>query len=129
MLENGSSFRRPKNATLPMWYGRSAHATPYVWSDESLALIDALVFYAAESVRAAVPDLTWQIAHNDTPGGGHMHKDQPVLAGRGNVIAPITALMPLLGKIYYKIRPEKPYPAPAPEDLRDWFDEKVAERS
>jgi hypothetical protein len=128
MLENGSFFQRPKNATLPMWYGRSAQVTPHVWSDESLALIDAIVFYAAEAVRAAVPELTWQIARKDTPGGGNMHIAQPVLAGRGDVIAPITALMPLLGKVYYKIKPDKPYPAPAAQDLRDWYDQAVAER-
>jgi hypothetical protein len=130
ILETGSVFQRPKDAVLPMWYGRRASLAPYIWSDESLAVIDAVAFYAAECVRRAVPELTWQVGHEDYRG--YMYEGQPVLAGRGRDLEPITSLVsPLLvGKVYHlrNADPADPRTPPAAEDLRDWFDAEVAER-
>ncbi|MEV1329765.1 hypothetical protein AB0J20_09340 [Micromonospora costi] len=128
ILDGGDVFQRPKEAVLPMWYGRSAFLAPHVWSDASLALVDAISFYAVECVRHAVPGLTWQVGHEEPRG--YMHEGQPVLAGRGPDLQPVTAMMPLLGRIYYLRRPDpaNPRTPPAPEDLRDWFDAAVAER-
>lgn len=126
-LDNGSAFLRPEGAVLPMWYGRSLLHAPHVWSDESLALIDAVSFYAAECLRRAVPDLTWQVAHGQHRG--YMHEGQPVLAGRGDDLEPITSLMPLAGKVYHARNPDPAHP-PTPataEDLRNWFDTTVAQ--
>ncbi|WP_328533918.1 hypothetical protein OG836_04925 [Micromonospora zamorensis] len=128
ILENGSVFQRPTDAVLPMWYGRSALLAPHIWSDESLALIDAVAFYAAECVRHAVPELSWQVGHGETRG--YVYEGQPVLAGRGHDLEPISSLRPLMGKVYHLRNPDPvdPRTPPAAEDLRDWFDAAVAER-
>lgn len=128
MLENGDVFQRPTGAVLPMWYGRSAFLAPYIWSDDALALIDAIAFYAVECVRRAVLGLTWRLGHEETRG--YHHEGQAVLAGHGRDLEPITALKPLLAPIYYARNPNPadPRTPPAPEDLRDWFDGAVAER-
>ncbi|MGS2613574.1 hypothetical protein ACVCAH_03440 [Micromonospora sp. LZ34] len=128
ILEDGSVFQRPTDAVLPMWYGRSPLLAPHIWSDESLALIDAVSFYAVECVRHAVPELGWQVGRGETRG--YLYEGQAVLAGRGRDLEPVTALKPLLGKVYYLRNPDpgNPRTPPAAEDLRDWFDAAVAER-
>jgi hypothetical protein len=125
-LDNGSAYLRPSDAILPMWYGRSLFLAPHVWSDDSLLLIDAVSFYAAECLRRAVPGLTWQVAHGESRG--YMHEGQPVLAGHGGDVEPVTSLIPLAAKVYYASNPDParpPTPATA-EDLRNWFDSAVA---
>jgi hypothetical protein len=125
-LDNGSAYQRPTGADLPMWFGRSLFLAPYVWSDESLALIDAISFYALECLRRAVPDLTWKVGHGQDRG--YTHEGQPVLAGPGHDIEPVTWLIPLAGKVYRARVPDPTRPArpPTVEDLRDWFDATVA---
>ncbi|REF94102.1 hypothetical protein DFJ67_0011 [Asanoa ferruginea] len=121
-LANGSAYQRPTDADLPMWFGRSLFLAPHVWSDESLALIDAISFYALECLRRAVPDLTWRVGHG--PDRGYPHEGQPVLAGRGPELEPVTAVIPLAAKVY-RVRvpdPTRPAKPPTAEDLRDWFD-------
>jgi hypothetical protein len=82
-------------------------------------------------VRRAVPELTWQVGHEDVRG--YMHEGQPVLAGHGHDLEPITSLIPIAGKVVYQLRHPEPDPAdprtpPAGEDLRDWFDTAAAQR-
>lgn len=130
ILENGSVFQRPTDAVLPMWYGRSAFLAPCAWSDESLALVDAVAFYAVECVRRAVPELTWKVGHEEVRG--YTHEGQPVLAGRGFDLEPISSLYSpeFLGKVYHLHHPdpENPRIPPAGKDLQEWFDEAVAQR-
>ena len=129
VLETGSVFQRPGDAVLPMWYGRNAMLAPYVWSDDSLAVIDAVAFYAAECVRRAVPALAWRVGHEKERG--YVHEGQPVLAGRGRDLAPVNELLSwLVGKVYALRAPDigKQVARPAGEDLRDWFDAAVAAR-
>ncbi|GAA4598960.1 hypothetical protein BJY16_002907 [Actinoplanes octamycinicus] len=125
---DGSAFQRPVAADLPLWYGRSARLAPHDWSDESLALIDAIAFYTAESLDAVLPGLSWQVARGAGQGGDDRHRAQPVLAGRGDPIAPIDAVLTLLEPVRHKIKAEPAGRVPTPEDLRTWFDETVAKR-
>ncbi|MFU8872689.1 hypothetical protein [Micromonospora sp. SL4-19] len=131
ILETGGVFQRPKDAVLPMWYGRSPLIAPVAWSDESLALIDAVAFYTLECVRRTLPELTWQVGHQEQRG--YHLEGLPVLAGRGFDLEPITSLLPIAGKVLRHLRNPEPDAAdprtpPAGEDLRDWFDAAVAER-
>ncbi|HET8660820.1 MAG TPA: hypothetical protein VFM55_17690 [Micromonosporaceae bacterium] len=128
MLETGGTFTRPVGAVLPMWYGRHPFLAPSHWSDESLAVIDAVAFYAAQAVRDAVPGLTWQVGEPEFRGkaqGG-----QPVLAGRGEPLQPVRELLGLATKVYHLRRPDPDNPCVPPigDDLLTWFDAEVADR-
>ena len=127
MNEQGATYQRPVGAVLPMWYGRKAALALDFWSDDALAVLDAVAFYAAECVRHAVPELSWQAGREDE--WGNMHEGLPVLAGHGRSIQPIAGLTPVARSVYRMLvpHPADPRPAPAPEDLRDWYDAVVAD--
>jgi hypothetical protein len=59
-----------------------------------------------------------------------MHEGLPVLSGHGRPIQPIMGLTPVARSVYRMLvpHPADPRPAPAPEDLRDWFDAVVADQ-
>ena len=117
-LDDGSVIRRPANAVLPMWYGRSGTLAPHTWSDDSLRVLDAVAYYLAECVRRAVPGLAWRV-------GGREYRDLAVLAGAGKEYEPISdVLMWLTGKVFYlrKPNPAKPSAAPSGADLIERFD-------
>jgi hypothetical protein len=62
-----------------------------------------------------------------------MHEGQPVLAGHGRDLEPITSLIPLGGKVIYHLRhpdpdPKDPRTPPTSRDLQEWFDEAVEQR-
>lgn len=127
--ENRGRYYVPRDAVLPMWYGRSAFLAPDVWSDDSLALVDAIASYVAECLMRAVPELRWETGHAEFRG--YMHEGQPTLAGFGDSVEPITSVLAYVGNVYHVRRPDEPNPykvkrvAPSPEDLRDWFDSVV----
>jgi len=119
MLEDGSTFQRPANATLPMWYGRHGLLAPYLWTDDTMALLDAIAFYAAECVRRAVPGVTWQVAAH-----GRGYAGMPVLPAAPADLEPISSLWPLAGRVFqWRLDPTQPEPSGT--DLAEWFDDAV----
>jgi hypothetical protein len=119
MLKNGSTFQRPVNANLPMWYGRSGLLAPYLWTDETMALLDAIAFYAMECVRRAVPGVTWQVAGRRNGYGG-----LPVLPVAAVDLEPISSLWPIAGRVF-KWQRDPTQPEPVGDDLTDWYDDAV----
>ena len=124
--EDGARFYVPRDADLPIWYGRSPFLAPDVWSDDSLAIVDGVAAHFAACLTTAQPDLRWEIAHADY--GGYMHEGQPVLVGLEQPIEPVSAVLALLTGVYHLRRPGTPNPynaprtPPAPQDLRDLYD-------
>lgn len=123
MIDSGY-FQRPRDAVLPMWFGRHASMAPSGWSDDSLRIIDAISYYALECVRHAVPGLTWRVGHQ--PEWGYHYEGLPVLGGRGLDLEPVHELIPLAGRLYRHLRGTGP--APTGEDLGDWYDHEVTQR-
>jgi len=120
----------PVGATLPMWYGRRGIQAPHGWSDETLELIDALVYYLAETILRAVPDARWEVWHADVKD--HINENQPVLTGFTAPIDPLTTVIGLGGRVTRHLNPDAPnpyeIPAATPHDLRDRFDAAVGWR-
>ncbi|GIF23549.1 hypothetical protein BJ973_004158 [Actinoplanes tereljensis] len=123
VLENGSTLRRPRDADLPMWFGRTAMLAPHNWSDESLRMLDAVAWYLAETVRRAAPGVDWQVGHSRPR---NENEGQPVLLGStGRQYEPIGDVLSwLTGKVYYLRRPnpDRPSPPPSGTDLVERFD-------
>jgi hypothetical protein len=113
-----------------MWYGRTAWLAPSWWSDEALAVVDAVAFYVAECVRFAVPDASWRVAHDHVRG--YQYEGQPVVVrpdtGIHEVVEPIASMLPLLGRVYrllYSSSDSSGRKATA-QDLQESFDELSA---
>ncbi len=121
MLEDGSTYQRPANATLPMWYGRHGLLTPYLWTDETMALLDAIAFYAMECVRHAVPSVTWQVAGR---GNRSIYVGMPVLPAAPAALEPISSLWPIVGRVL-KWQRDPAEPEPVGDDLTAWYDDAV----
>jgi hypothetical protein len=121
MLEDGSTFQRPVNAALPMWYGRDALLAPYLWTDETMALLDAIAFYATECVRRAVPGVTWRVADRS---GRSAYVGMPVLPAAPIDLEPISSLWWISGRVF-KWQRDPLEPEPAGDDLTDWYDDAV----
>jgi hypothetical protein len=111
---------------VPMWYGRPPAPAAYIWSDETLDLIDAVVYYFGECLRRAVPGAQWEVGH--APFKSWINENQPVLTG---FTAPLNAFVPLrniVGRVYYMLQPDEPHShglpgrKATPHDLRDQFD-------
>ncbi|SCL59972.1 hypothetical protein [Micromonospora chersina] len=118
----------PRGATLPIWYGRRAVQAPHFWSDDTLALLDALVYYLAECLLRANPEARWAVFHSDWRN--HIDENQPVLTGFGEPVDLLLPAMNLAGRVHRRLHPEQAratgLPVAAPPDLRDWFDEITA---
>jgi len=121
MLEDGSTFQRPVNATLPMWYGRHGLLAPYLWTDETMALLDAIAFCTMECVRRAVPGVTWQVAGR---GRANVYIGMPVLPAAPADLEPISSLWPIAGRVFtWRRDPTKP--EASGDDLTAWYDDAV----
>lgn len=122
-------YYRPHDADLPMWFGRRAVQAPDGWSDETLALIDGLIYYLAETVLRAVPGAKWEVWHADVKN--HIDENQPVLTGFHTHVDLFMPMMNLAGQVGWMVKPDRPnpyrIPPPTPFDLRDWFDAIVAD--
>jgi hypothetical protein len=111
---------------VPMWYGRSPAPAAYWWSDETLDLIDAVVYYFGECLRRAVPGARWEVGH--VPDRNWINGSQPVLTGFKVPLNPFVPLSNLIARVYRAQRSDEsqPYgprvPLPAAQDLRDQFD-------
>jgi hypothetical protein len=117
----------PRDADLPMWFGRTALQAPAHWDDESLAVIDALVYYLAECLLRAVPGSRWEVGHGASRSW--VNEYQPVLIGfrHAGVSLPIELIgrvLILMSPVYRTFRPDLPDNGErvTPEDLRDCFD-------
>jgi hypothetical protein len=121
MLEDGSTFQRPVNATLPMWYGRNGLLAPYLWTDETMALVDAIAFYAMECVRRAVPGVTWRVAGRRR---ANVYVGMPVLPAAPADLEPISSLWPIAGRVFMWRR-DQAEPEPVGGDLTAWYDDAV----
>ena len=122
-LESGSTILRPRDADLPMWYGRTTMLSPDNWSDESLRMLDAVAWYLAETVRRAAPGVDWQVGRSRPR---NENEGQPVLVGStGRQYEPVGDVLSwLTGKVYYLRRPnpDRPSPPPSGADLIERFD-------
>ncbi|OLB76376.1 MAG: hypothetical protein AUI14_18960 [Actinobacteria bacterium 13_2_20CM_2_71_6] len=109
---------------LPMWYGRRAVTAPHKWDNETLQLIDALVYYLAESILRAVPTAQWEVFHADV--SNHIDENQPVLTGFPVQVDPLGVLLSLAGRTYHARYPDAPNPykvPPAtPTELQELYD-------
>ncbi|GAA3239080.1 hypothetical protein GCM10010532_078700 [Dactylosporangium siamense] len=117
----------PRDADLPMWFGRTALQAPAHWDDESLAIIDAIVYYLAECLLRAVPVSRWEVGHGASRSW--VNEYQPVLIGfrHAGVSLPIELIgrvLILMSPVYRTFRPDLPDNGErvTPEDLRDCFD-------
>jgi hypothetical protein len=122
--DDGARYYRPRDARLPMWYGRRL-ASPYLWSDETLDLIDAVIYYVAECLIRAAPGVHWEVFHSATPR--HLHENQPLLLGLPQPVNPVLAVVMLMAGRYFQMLPDEPnpyrVPPSTPDDLRQWFDD------
>jgi hypothetical protein len=111
---------------VPMWYGRSPAPAAYAWSDETLDLVDAIVYYFGECLRRAVPGAQWEVGH--APYRNWINENQPVLTGFKAPFNPFVPLRNIVGRVYYRLRPDEPrpyglrIPQSTAHDLRDQFD-------
>ncbi|NJC67015.1 hypothetical protein HC028_21270 [Planosporangium flavigriseum] len=114
---------------VPMWYGRSPAPAAYWWSDETLDLIDAVIYYFGECLRRAVPGARWEVGH--APYRNWVNENQPVLTGFTSPFNPFLPIPNIVGRVYYLLRPDEPRPngieiPPATaHDLRDQFDNEM----
>lgn len=129
LVEQGlGRYYMPRTGTVPMWYGRRPIQAPHAWSDDTLALIDGLVYYLAECLLRAVPGARWQVFH--ATERNHVDEGQPVLTGGPAPLELLLPMMSLAGRVYRVVREDAPnpygIPAATPEDLRQWFDDLAA---
>jgi hypothetical protein len=129
LVDHGSSgrYHLPRGSNLPMWFGRRPIQAPHWWSDETLALLDALIYYLAEAVRHAVPGTTWEIHRSGVEN--HVDEGQPVLTGLPLPFNPIPGMLNLSGRVNRVMEPDAPnpygVPSAAPQDLRACYDAAV----
>jgi hypothetical protein len=108
---------------VPMWYGREPAPAPHWWSDETLALIDALAYYFGECLLRAIPGSRWEVGHKEDVATWR-NEGQPVVADNN----PVLVVTGLVGRVYVTLRPdENPYrvPAATPGDLQDALESLV----
>jgi hypothetical protein len=105
---------------LPIWFGRRPIQRPTQWSDETILLADALMYYLAECVMRAVPDAHWVVGHSSLPN--YLDENQPVLAG---FAAPLDVVLPTQNLIANSLAdpasPLKPKPVGV-DDLQKLLD-------
>lgn len=129
LIDRGSwgRYYAPRGANVPMWYGRQPIQAPHWWSDDTLDLLDALMYYVAEAVRRAVPGARWEIWRGDVKRA--IDEGQPVLTGFTTPFNPVPGMMNLSGRVNRLMDRDSPnpygIPSAAAEDLRDWYDTTV----
>jgi hypothetical protein len=125
-LASGSTILRPRDADLPMWYGRTTMLSPDNWTDESLRMLDAVAWYLAETVRRSAAGVGWQVGRSRPR---NENEGQPVLVGStARQYEPIGDVLSwLTGKVYLLRRPnpDRPGPAPSGAELIERFDVAV----
>lgn len=109
---------------VPMWYGRGTLHSPSWCSDDTLDLVDGLIYYRAESLLRAVPGARWEVGHSETLGW--ISEGEPVLIGFDPPISPVRPIIALIGRVYRRLKPDRPnpygIPSDTPYDLREQFD-------
>jgi hypothetical protein len=125
--KDGHRYYVPRHGDVPMWYGRRGVQAPHHWSDETLQLIDALVYYLAECLLRAVPGSRWEIFHAAVRN--HIDENQPVLTGFGQPVELIMPMMNVTGGVWRDMNPDEPNPyrlgGATPDDLQKWYDALV----
>jgi hypothetical protein len=124
-------YYQPRGGRQPIWFGRTGLHAPHWWDDDTLALIDALTFYFAESVMRVVPGARWEVGRHPELKRW-VHENQPVLTGAGEAFEPIQGMLAVAGHVHRNVNPDSPNPygvKPATIfDLRDWWDAIVPRR-
>jgi hypothetical protein len=87
----------PEPGPLPMWLGRRKGFTQQWWPDATVELMDAVLYYLAESLIRAVPGAHWAI-YRAPDGGPHFANGQAVLMGLGTPIDLEMVVRTLAGK-------------------------------
>jgi hypothetical protein len=121
-------FYVPRHGRVPMWFGRRGVTAPYGWSDDTLELVDAIVYYFAACLLRANPAARWEAFHAPQLKD-HIDESQPVIVGFGE---PVELLMPMqnvIGGVFRLINPDEPNPYGIPaatgDDLAEWYDALV----
>jgi hypothetical protein len=114
--------RAPLWCAYPVPSTNSSFAARFAASfdDETLELIDGLIYYYAETLIRARPGAHWSVGYLPQPG--YVSQGRPVVAGYAAQIDPFTPVSTLIGRVF--MDPSSPYyrgPATA-EDLRNVFD-------
>ena len=117
----------PRNADLPMWFGRTALQAPAHWDDESLAVIDALgVLPRRVPAPGGAGEPLGGRPRRRTDLGQRVSAGADRLPARGRVPADRAdrRVLILMSPVYRTFRPDLPDNGerPTPEDLRDCFD-------
>jgi hypothetical protein len=72
----------PKSGPKPVWIGRLGRTPEQWWPNESLELMDAILYYLGEALIRAVPGAHWAI-YRSPDGRPTYHSGQAVIIGFG----------------------------------------------
>lgn len=75
----------PAPGPLPVWFGRCGRHARQWWPNETVELMDAVLYYLAECLMRAAPGAHWAV-YRAPDGGPHFTNGQAVLMGFGTPI-------------------------------------------